>query len=742
MPISIQVVSGADIQAAGALDFETLSDSLPNVDISTAPGIKKISIRGAGTGSGNTSFEQSVGLYLDGIYAPRVDGFQEPFLDIERVEVLKGPQGVLFGKNSIAGALAIHSAKPTDTVEGYLTGGYEFENESYQGIGVISGPISDTLSGRLAVKHSSRGAYLKNGSTGPDGGEVEATSIRGSLLWNPVETTEIYLKVEASDSESSGMPFQLFADKSAGSLPSIIEANPPGVLGQAGGLTEAIYRSQLAAGEDHIYDDTAYTNEDTGVNLESNNVTFQVTQDIGEHELVYLFGHAAFDKFTINDNDFSASPSLTSEDGREYSQMSHELRLVSPKGKTIEYIAGLYYLDRTFDRASSTHAFGSLMPPVFPVDISATSLAEYKEESSSLAAFGQLTWNISDDFRLSAGGRYSEEKKSASKGVTRFDFRTTTELATGTPAQQFKDFFLTNVLGFGIGTWSYEDSIKENSFDPSINAQWDVNDSTMAYASWTKATKAGGLNAGAGIDDFATFTFKPENAEGFELGVKMDLLEGRARLNAAVFNTVFDDLQVSSFDPNAGPNGAFVTGNAGKATSQGIEVDGLFAVSDKLTVGGSVALLKAEYDDFFTGCPSNALEAAKLSCNANGVAGVQDLAGFRLENAPKLTGAVFAEYVTTIGDMNAGARLDVNHKGETSLDPSQDSFLTEDAYTKVNLNFTVSTADEGWSGSLGVFNLTDEQPATFGGQAFALPGVYWMNRSRGREIKASATRRF
>ena len=747
VPISIQVVSGADIQKAGAVDFETLSDSLPNVDISTVPGIKKITVRGLGSGAGSPSFEQSVGLYLDGIYASRVDLFQDPFLDIERIEVLKGPQGVLLGKNSIAGALAIHSAKPTDTFEGYVTGGYEFEHESYQGTAVISGPLSDTVSGRLAIKQSSIGAYLDNGSTGPDAGETESTNVRASLTWNVSDTTEIYLKAESSDFEDIGSPYQIEADFSAGTVPSLYRAGGPGAVlpanSGANPLTVPIFFGSLAGGEDFVLDNTTYTNDFTGVDQESENFTFQVSHDIGEHELVYLFGYAGFDRLSINDNDFSASSTLSIEDGREFSQTSHELRIVSPKGNAIEYIAGLYYLDRDFDRANSTHAFGNFIPPAFPVDISATSLGNYSEESTSLAAFGQLTWNISDSVRASVGGRYSEEDKTASNGETRFDYRTTTELATGTPAQQFKDFLLTNVFRFGPGTWSYQRSIKEDSFDPSVNVQWDVNDDTMAYASWTKATKAGGFDASEGVNNPDAFIYDPEEATGIELGVKMELLDGRARLNAAIFHTEFEDLQVSSFDPTAnGGNGAFVTSNAGKATSQGIEIDGLFAVSDKLTVGGSVAFLKAEYDEFFTGCAINHVEAAKLNCVQIGTAVVQDLAGFQLENAPEFTGTLFAEYMTNIGSMYAGARLAANHKSETTLDPSQDSNLIEDAYTKVNLNFTLAEADDRWSVSLGVFNLTDEQPTTFGGQAFLLPGAYFKNRSRGREIKATATYRF
>lgn len=733
VPISIQALSGAQIAKTGAVDFETLSDSLPNVDISRAPSIKKVSIRGLGSGAGNPAFEQSVGLYIDGIYASRVDLFQEPFLDIERLEVLKGPQGVLFGKNSIAGALAVHTTKPTDTFEGSLSASYEFEHDSYEVTGLVSGPLSDTLFGRIAIKDSSRGAYMDNGTTtGNDGGESEATTIRGSLLWDAGENTEVYLKVETSDSKDIGTPFQLEADFSAGTVPSLFLAG--GREAVAGGALNTnpfsvpFFFNALAAGEEFKVNDVSFTNEDTGVDHEGENVTFQVTHNFGEHELVYIAGYAGFERLSVNDNDFSAAPDLITKDGRDFTQTSHEIRIASPKGETIEYIAGLYYLDRDFDRDSTVDAFGGSF-------IEATSLSQYDEESTSQAVFAQITWNITDSVRVSVGGRYSEEDKTATNGESRFDFGTTNAFSNPGLAG-----VLTNI--FGDGDWTYERSIDESSFDPSLNVQWDVNDDAMAYVSVTKATKAGGFDASEGFNNPDVFIYDPEEATGFEVGLKMELLDGRARLNAAIFRTEFEDLQVSSFNPTANGTGSFVTTNAGEALSQGMELDGMLAVTESLTLGANVAYLQSEYGDYFTGCATNTVEAAKLNCVLQDGILQKDLDGFQTDNAPEWTGAVFGEYVIELDSVSAGVRVDASYKGETSLDPSQDSNLIEDAYTKVNVNFNLNSNDDTWSLGLGVYNLTDEQPVTFGGQAFALPGVYFKNFSRGREIKATATYRF
>ncbi|WP_159819283.1 TonB-dependent receptor [Colwellia sp. 20A7] len=727
--VSVIALSGEDIANTGATDFETISDALPNVDISSAPGIKKISIRGLGSGTGNPAFEQSVGLYVDGVYASRVDLFQEPFLDIDRLEVLKGPQGVLLGKNSIAGALSINSVKPTNVLEGSISAGYEFENESYQTTGIINVPITDNLAGRLAVKYSSTGAYLDNGSIGNDATEAKATTIRGSLLWDASDDTQIYLKVETSDLDETGSPFQLEADRTPGSLPYIMDNTPPGSLGPAGGLAEAYYRGSIAGGEDYIMNGTSYTNEDTILDQQSESVTFQVTHNIGDHELVYLAGYAGFDKEALIDQDFSATDILTTDETRDYKQLSHELRIVSPKGETIDYIAGIYYLDREFNQLSNVYAFG-------PIEaLRATSQANYNEESTSKSAFGQVTWNIADNFRASVGGRYSEEKKTGTKGELRSEFRSTDPITDPIKAA-------TLAALFGPGTWEYTRSITEYSFDPSFNVQWNIDSDKMAYFSWTKASKAGGFDASEGLNQPENFIYKPEEAAGIEFGLKMDLLENSARLNITIFRTEFDDLQVSSWDPTTGVSGAFVTTNAGKAISQGIEVDALYAVTDSLTVGGNVAYLQSEYDEFFTGCATNAVEAAKLGCEIIDGVSQKNLSGYQTESAPKWTGSIFGEYFTTIGGMNAKTLVNAIYKSETVLDPSQDSHLIEDGYVKVNVNFTLSSEDDVWAVDLGVYNLTDEQPTTFGGQAPFVPGTYWKNLGRGREIKANVTYRF
>ncbi|WP_205743167.1 TonB-dependent receptor [Halioglobus maricola] len=786
VPIAITALSGEQITKTGAVDFESLSDSLPNVEIAKAPGIKAIGIRGIASGAGNTGFEQSVGLYVDGIYASRVELFQEPFMDIERLEVLKGPQGVLFGKNSIAGALASHSARPTDTFEASISATYEFEYDGYEVTGIVSGPLTDNLFGRLAVRDQSQGAYVDNGSTGPDAGEDESTTIRGSFIWNPSEETEVYLKVETADYEATGYPWETVADDAPGSTAWALDTFGPGtvngeVLGAVQGIRAAIpipgvtvadphpvvdtvpipgadfslggllgiltsredqYFGSRAGGDDFVEDGKQFLNANTYTDHSSDNVTLQLTHYMGEFELVYLGGYGQFERESNNDNDFSAVDTLTTFNDRDFDQTSHEIRLVSPQGETIDYIVGAYYLDRTFEIFDSNRLFGSTAQYAeteFYQNFSWGGQGNYKEDAESLAFFAQVTWNITDTLRASFGGRYSEEEKTArnsSEGRTVLGSSELLEDADPVRA----DYLATN---FGSGVYDYSDTINEYAFDPSVVVQWDFNDSSMAYVSWTQATKAGGFDANTGEGDEGNFTFEPEEAESIEIGVKTEFYDGRARLNAAIFFTDFSDLQVSAFDPNAGTVGAFVTTNAAEATTDGVEIDGLFAVSENLTLGGSVAFLEAEYDEYEAACPNSAPAAAALDCFTNsGGALVQDLSGVRLAQAPEWSGNLFADYSIPVGELYLGFRADVIYKDEVNLDYSQDYNLFVDDYWKINLLATLDSADDDWSLALGVFNLEDEQPVTFGGQAFGVDGLYWKNITRGREIKATATYRF
>ena len=734
VPISINAIASEDLAVTGAGNLEGLSESIPNIDIADSPGVTRVVIRGLGSGSGNAGFEQSVGMFIDGIYASRAALFQVPFLDLSRIEVLKGPQGVLFGKNSIAGGLSLISNRPTDSFEAEVSAAYDFEYRSHELTGIVSGPVADNLYGRLAVLSSTDESYMDNPLLDKGVPTSDVSAVRGTLLWDASESTEVLLKVESSKIEELGSNWQVEADYTPGSLPYILENNPgftPSTPVQQ--ITAAVYHQARLAGEDFTFDDASYINDIQHMDQDADNVTFQLTHDLNGYELVYLFGYGAYDRHQISDQDFTALPVVRLATSEDFEQQSHEFRISSPGGQTVDYIAGLYYLDREFREEKTQDTLG-LVPT-----LASSIISSYPETSTSYAAFGQATWNISDSLRASLGLRYSSEEKEAANTKLIAQYQTEQSLLAVDPQK----YGLLNAL-FNRSDFTYDDQLDETSLDPAFNLQWNYSALGMAYISWTKASKAGGFNASETGGDIDNFQFDPEYARSLEVGLKTEFLDGRARLNAALFRTAFDDLQVGAFDPTV--NG-FVVTNAAKALSQGLEMEGLFAATDELTLGGSFAYLNAEYQDFTAGCPNNGLEAAKLDCyqDPNGPAGrlVQDLDGERLDNAPELTASLFADYATIVlEDLMLGTRFDTSYKDETSLDFSQDSNLMAEDYWKLNLRLSLGPVDDKWKLALSMFNLTDEQPTTFAGQAFLLPGVYWKNLGRGREVQLSATYRF
>lgn len=748
VPISVNAVSGDFLDNSGVANLEEMSSFVPNLDISDSPGSNSIKIRGLGTGSGTSSFEQSVGLYVDGIYAARSRQFQVPFMDVERVEVLRGPQGVLFGKNSIAGAVSVISAKPSEAFEAEISAKYEMEYGSYEAQGFVSGQLADNLYGRLAVKTTDNEGYIDNEVLNEDWPETDSDAIRATFVWDATDDTKVTFKLEQAELDEKGNHFQLI-DRD--------ETAPP-TAGVAGMFDLGIrYALATTSDEDFKLDDKTYVNNQNFLSLDSENYSIQVNHSIGEYELTYIGGYSEYESSASNDADFSALEYISDDSSEDYDQVSHEIRLASPIGETFEYMLGAYYIDREleysrfadgsydfFDVVASDFNPGgpqNFMPPAALLgmgisaygDLNHTQVKAYTEEAEAWSVFFQGTWHITDNLRATLGARYSEETKEVSSSFLIADQDTLSGI--NDPAI----LGLLSVFGIANHTVSDLPNTKrdEENLDPAFNVQWDFSDNGMAYFNWTKATKAGGFNSSHSGQDHDFFEFEEEEAESMEVGVKLDLMEGRARLNAAYFYTEFDDLQVSYWDAVAS---AFRVGNAAQATSEGVEVEATLAWTEAWTVGGNFAWLNVEYDEYIGACPSNANEWS-ASCVSTGGAN-QDLSGAPLADAAEWSGSLFADYITPVGDsMMFSARVDANYKHDSSS-TTLDSYLDRDAYWKYNMRLALSDLDETWTVALMGKNLTDEETFDSAGDAVTLAGVYWGNYSSPRQIELSATYRF
>ncbi|CAA0092214.1 Pesticin receptor [Zhongshania aliphaticivorans] len=719
VPISINAVSGDMLEANGVSNLEGMAGMVPNLNIGDSPDGNMIVMRGLGSGTGNPSFEQSVGLYVDGIYAARGPQFQVPFVDVERVEVLRGPQGVLFGKNSIAGAIAIHSAKPSSVTEVDLSASYIGPQGTFDTTAVLSGPLSDSLFGRVVAKKATDGEYMYSPINKQDEQQNDTSALRGILVWDVAESTTATLKLEHADYNEEGTNFQISDyDRTA----------PPELF------TAAIINDATAGGEDFTHNYTGYSNGRTELELASDSATLNITSMLGEHELTILGGYSSYERVNYSDVDFSASSLLHRVQEEDYEQSSLELRIASPAGETIEYVAGLYWIDRHLLIPRARLDLDILVPVV--ADLSNASLySEYDESSTAYSGFGQVTWNFADTLRASLGVRYSNETKDAAAFQTVNPYGS--DEGPSDPVdilQQPIRLAITSQLG--AQPFEFDLGREENNVDGTFNIQWDATDNAMVYGTIAKATKGGGFNATSISGDPDDWEFDTEQAINYEVGLKSDLFDRRARLNVSIFYTQFEDLQVSSFDGTA-----FKTGNAASATSKGVELEATFAMSEKVLLGLNAAYLQATFDEYIGSCPLNS-NVWSASCQESDGA-TQDLAGKSLDQAPEWSGSLFAEYRTNISDdWLLAARVDGQYSDMFSYNPTQDPYSTQEAFWKFNMQIAFETSDGAWTIALNGYNLSDEKTKNFGGEVLQAPGLYWANTQAPRQYGLSLNYHF
>lgn len=713
VPVSVNAVSGMKMSEAGITNLEGMTAYVPNLTMNQTGIGTIIAIRGISSGI-NQGFEQSVGQYVDGIYYGRAQLARAPLMDMERVEVLRGPQSILFGKNSIAGAISIITAKPTDEFEGSFTALYEPDHGEQDLRLVLSGPITDTLSGRLAILDRSIDGYFDNTTLNRDESDEEEKVFRGTLAWVPTDDLEVTLKIEDGSFDTKGR---------------FMEVINPAEL--PGGLS---YKNALAAltGGAYILDDKQdykrQSNGDFGTN-DTENVTLNVDYQLGDHTLTFVSGYNAYEYDENCDCDFIGASVFTANSAEEFDQFSQEIRITSPVGGTFDYIAGVYYqtTDMEFTDAINVPAnsllvpaFSSILPPpvaqLVPQVAGASTRRTYSQDTDIWSVFAQGTWNINDESRLIVGGRFTQEDKDA----TRHQFHINN---AGVVQPQGLPSDPLNIL-FGLFRIEPYDQIEddrdESAFTPLITYQYDLNEDAMLYATYTTGFKSGGfdvrsnahpnpavnnalLNGTVGIN--GVFQYDEEEATSFEIGGKFTLADGAAEINVALFHTSYDDLQVSQFDGTLGFN---VT-NAGEATSQGLELDGRWRLTPEFTLSGSFAYLDFEYDKF-----PNAECAFGQTPDSTSHPGLCDASGKSREYIPDLQATLSGDYEYEVNaDLVFRAVVDLIYSDSYLTSPSLDSRTEQDAYTKLNARLSLGATDGKWDVALVGKNLTDEEVISY-----------------------------
>ncbi|MCS6947774.1 MAG: TonB-dependent receptor [Steroidobacteraceae bacterium] len=738
VPISVNAVSGAKLAEAGIVRLDDLKAYVPNLQVTETGIANNFYMRGIGSGL-NQGFEQSVSIYADGIYRGRGHQSRLPFLDLERVEALRGPQPILFGKNAIAGAVNLISARPTDEFEGSLRIGVESEIDGKLGELVLSGPLGETFGARLALRWRETEGYAENLTLARDEPSREEAGGRLMLTWRPSEVFDATLRFEGGSFDVVGRQVEIFGELPAAPvlLPNGMQSAPP----VPGLRYSQILRNVFNQNPGVLNNEVDFRRSSNGdfSNLDNEEVALTLNWKLGSVTLTSVSGYSAYDLDELCDCDFTGGLVFNAGITEDFEQLSQELRLVSDVDQRISWIAGLFYQKYDLEERDYVYVMPNsiVVPllngnPMLPPG-SGTAFANtanprlFTQESDLYAVFAQATWNVTDRFRITAGGRYSQEDK---KGLRATQL---TAGVGGAPLPVGLIDVLYNAV-FGIVRHTVSGKRDEDNFSPLLNVQYDFGDDSMVYASFARGFKSGGYDARSNrpvvppaplpppvgqLPGGGTFEYAAEEADAFEIGVKTGI--GRsAEINAAVFYTDYTDLQTSAFDGRLG----FNVGN-GSAEVRGAELEARWRATERLYFAGSIAYLDFEWTRYDGQCyfnPSASILSTRTPGNCN-------YDGFTNQLAPEMTAVVSADYRWPIGNrFELRTSLDATYSDSYITSLTLDPASVQDSYTKLNARISFGAADGKWAVALIGRNLTDEEVVSYSGEA-PLSGSIFSARS-------------
>lgn len=699
VPISVAVLGSNTMNDAGLDKIEDIQHYVPNLQMTESGISTQMYVRGIGTGN-NQGFEQSVGQYVDGVYYGRQQLIRAPFFDLERIEVLRGPQGVLFGKNTIAGALNMTTAKPTDEFSGTVSveaGDFGILDAQ----AAISGPLSDNVRGRLALRSYEEDGYFTNVFRGRDETQRDDFAIRGTLEWDATDDLFLSLKVEKNQFDAVGRSISIIQDD-----PAIAPFPTAGL--DFDQIFTGLFSQPDAVGDPGINyqrgaDAAEYSNNDL------TNITLSAEYAWGENTLSLITGMVEYEIAETCDCDFIAGSIFGTLAVEEYEQFSQEIRLTSPANQDIEWIVGGFYQTSDLDYQDNI-----IIPPDTVLQFlsggalaSVTNTAvhrDYFADSDLWAAFGQVTWHVSDTLRLTVGGRFTSEDKDASRELNVWDNPTQDISLNPTAPQIF--------LGvFGIQTeqstgHDLSGSISESSFTPSGSFQWDVTPDVMAYGSISTGFKSGGFDARA--NNIGSWEFLEEEAIAYEVGFKSTIFDGRGEVNVAAYFTDYDDLQIAQFDGVLG----FNVGNAARTEVSGIEIDGRFLISDNLNLRYALGFLDHKFKDFQNGnCYNRQVPDGVIGPQGNQLC---DYTGFSGQYTPEFTSSLVLDYHRSLmNDLVFDFLLAHNYTDDQNVHVNLDPSYKIGGYGLLDARIGIST--ERWSVAMLAKNLTDEDVLTYVG---------------------------
>lgn len=652
---TVSAINGESITADGVRAIGDLTTFVPNAAAKNpdGDGRPRWYIRGLGTGDTGASTVYPVGIYADDVYlnAPTAGG--GPLFDLERVEILRGPQGTLYGKNTTAGAVNIISKKPDFDTSGFGTIGFGTKNERVIS-GAIGGSLVDEkLAGRVSIYSEDRDGFGDNNVTGKSYGDVDKKAVRVQFLAQLNPDLEALWKIHGREFKGDG---------SNGSLP--------------------VGRQFISAGgyeRPHGRDSELNVKEDS--KLEHNGTSLTLNWSLGDYTLTSISAYDYIRNQSLSDADYTPFElNGRTDSDNEYKQYSQELRISSPQQEVLRWLAGAHYFKEDLDSSAVRQILPGLRPNGTSNQVGTVYRdLNYTHGNSSYALFGNLTYDLTEKFSVTGGLRWTHEKKDIDLNLVQLN-------AAGNP-----------IAGADNNGNSEKDKTWE-AWTYDLTPEYRINDNLRVFFRYAHGFRSGGFNTGLSAGLSGLTTVDPEELDAYELGLKSEWLDGRLRVNANVFYYDYTDIQVNLLTVNNGVlTTALTNGAAGEVKGAELEIEA--QATDRLLLRAALSHLDTEYTDFKNVNPQTGVVTA-------------DYSGNRFVRSPEQVVSLGADYTIPLsigGKVVLGG--DVSYRGKeyflANRQESTDSVLSQPHYTLANARLTWFNQDESLSVTGFVNNLTD-----------------------------------
>ena len=681
-PLAVSVFTGDALTERQVFETTELDQLVPNLQFAdNAPlagnnSSSQVFIRGIGQTDPTSTVDPGVGLYMDNVYIGNAVGGTMALRDIASIQVLRGPQGTLFGRNTIGGAILVTTVEPADEFGGTFRGGFGSDS-LIDMFGAVDVPFSDAVRSRFSLGMRQQDGYVTR-SDGIDLGDTDTWTATAKFVVEPSDTFRATFALDYTEADENGSPLVFAAITEAATFPRVasLDAGCPGLSDGAvppPGLPDqpVVPMTQDDRCANDFQSRGPYGNNGTfplESTLENSGVSMNLAWDLSDALVLELItSYRKLDWSGVRDADNTPLPILHTIYDVDASQSSQELQLTLQRD-ALTGVVGVYY----FEQESDDIVTVELNTPAPGVQRDSDNNAV---DNDSWAVFTQWTYDFNDRLSLTGGGRYTEETKRAFPD--QFDFLTPT--VKQVPAQWYEDTF--------------------SDFTPSASLAYRWSPQGMLYLSYAQGFKGGGWNSHfnavlTAAEQAALHPFRPEEAETFEVGAKLDLVDNTLRLNAALFSSDYTDMQVTYRGPAPAGVAPFLT-NAGKASIDGAELELTWLPTAALTVEGSLGLLDATIDEL-DNIPLAVLPPDLREGNV-------------LPFAPDAQAHVGVAYDAQAGSLTVTPRVDVSYTDTQFFDATNTREIAQlDTVTVVNASVVLAPMAGSWRLTIGVNNATDE----------------------------------